>query len=89
MRTRIAGGLFVLPDKPAKTGLKPYNKTSNHKVAFLKVLFPIVTPQRIKIQKNKLKEINTLKKNIPQIVTILFFSSLVYPPRSIVKHSLV
>ena len=27
MRTRIAGGLFVLPDKPAKTGLKPYNKT--------------------------------------------------------------
>ena len=26
MRTRIAGGLFVLPDKPAKTGLKPYNK---------------------------------------------------------------
>ena len=26
MRTRIAGGLFVLPDKPAKTGLKPYNE---------------------------------------------------------------
>ena len=26
MRTRIAGGLFVLPDKPAKTGLKPYKQ---------------------------------------------------------------
>ena len=26
MRTHIAGGLFVLPDKPAKTGLKPYNE---------------------------------------------------------------